>query len=60
LRRFSQKATAHPRARSPWSRPQARNISNAVSFRAAKYVLLCSSLLKKNGEKYLNVKNELL
>ncbi|MBO7297198.1 MAG: hypothetical protein J6V39_08055, partial [Clostridia bacterium] len=35
---------------SPWSRPQARNSPNCLSFRAAKYVLFWASLLKKNGE----------
>jgi hypothetical protein len=51
LRRFFQKATAHPRARSPWSRPQARNLFNAV------FLVLFLRLLaqKKNGENYLNV-----
>jgi hypothetical protein len=49
---FFQKA-ARVEGAKPSSRPQARNFPYAVSFRAAKYVLLCARGAKKNGKSYL-------
>jgi hypothetical protein len=51
LRRFFQKATGDLGQR-PKSRPQARNIHNAV------FGSFCSNFAKKNGENYLNVKKK--